>query len=150
MKGILAAAALAAALALPHAAQAQGHRGVVLAQLDTIATLKRSEGYSVATGAVIGNQVLGLLGNGASVILELNLRAGVQYFIPAGCDRDCSDLDLRMLGTDGQTVLDEDVADDDVPIVSFTPRESGPHMLVVNMAACSTESCYFGFRVFSK
>lgn len=152
MTRILLAAALAALLAAAPAAaqQARSHRGIVLAQLDTVAALKRGEGYTAAEGAVGGGRLMGLLRKGAGVILEVELRAGVPYFVPGGCDADCSDLDLRLLSPDGQTVVAEDVADDDVPILSFTAKETGPHLLLVNMAACRTETCWFGVRVLSR
>jgi hypothetical protein len=90
------------------------------------------------------------MANGGSVVLEVNLRAGMQYFIPAGCDADCDDLDLRVHSPGGETVLDEDVEADDVPIVSFTAARTGPHLLTVMMSSCKTSLCYFGFRVLGK
>ena len=61
-------------LLLPSAALAQTHRGVVLSQLDTVTSLKRSEGA----------------------------------------------------------------------------QQSGPHLLMVSMASCNTELCYFGFRALTR
>jgi hypothetical protein len=143
-----AAAALAAVSASPAAAQ-NGHRGVIAAQLDTVTSVKTREGFA-AERVVDGNTVIGMMANGGSVVLEVNLRAGTQYFIPAGCDADCNDLDLRVHSPDGETVLDEDVEADDVPIVSFTAARSGPHLLTVMMSSCKTSLCYFGFRVLGK
>ena len=108
------------------------------------------EGYSVQGAALPSGSLIGLLADHASEVVELSLQAGREYFIPAGCDTDCDDLDLRLLAPDPETVLDEDVEDDDVPILSFRARETGPHLLMVSMASCSEELCYFGFRVLSK
>jgi|GEM_PF-1341491 len=143
-----AAAAAAAASASPAAAQ-NGHRGVITAQLDTITAVKAREGFA-AERVLDGNTVVGMMANGGSVVLEVNLRAGTQYFIPAGCDGDCDDLDLRVHSPDGETVLDEDVEADDVPLVSFTAARTGPHLLTVMMSSCKTSLCYFGFRVLAK
>ncbi len=145
-------AALAGLLTLLPArrAEAQGHRQVVVAQLDTVTVVKGRDGFRADPAPAGRDAVIGMLRGGGSVILELRLQAGKQYFIAAGCDTDCSDLDLRALSSDGQTVLDEDVGDDDVPIVSFTARTSGPHLLSVMMPSCSTDLCYFGFKVLSK
>lgn len=138
---------LAAALAHRPAA-AQSDRDNVARQLAAVATQKQSDGYTDAR-VVDGATTIGLLPNRGSVMIELNLRAGVQYFIAAGCDRDCSDMDTRILGPDNAK-LDEDVLDDDVPMLSFTATRSGPHLLAVMMQKCKVELCYFGFRVFGK
>jgi hypothetical protein len=131
-------------------AEAQGHRNVVVAQLDTFAVVKGRDGFRADPAPAGRDAVIGMLRGGGSVLLEIRLQAGKQYFIGAGCDGDCSDLDLRALSSDGQTVLAEDVADDDVPIVTFTARTTGPHFLAVMMPECSTDLCYFGFKVMSK
>ena len=131
-------------------AEAQGHRNVVVAQLDTFAVVKGRDGYRADPAPAGRDAVVGMLRGGGSVILEIRLQAGKQYFIGAGCDTDCSDLDLRALSSDGETVLDEDVGEDDVPIVSFTARTGGLYLLAVMMPACSTDLCYFGFKVMSK
>ena len=145
---VLAAALLAAVSASPAAAQ-NGHRTVIAAQLDTVTAVKVRDGFSPER-VVDGNTVIGMMGNGGSVVLEVNLRPGMQYFIPAGCDADCDDLDLRVHSPDGETVLDEDVEADDVPIVSFTTTRGGPHLLTVMMSSCKASLCYFGFRVLAK
>lgn len=143
--------ALAAALVLAAApAGAQTHRTVITAQLDTLAATMARDGFAPDRAAVGRESMIGLLPNGGMVLLEVQLRAGHRYTIGAGCDTDCDDLDLRAFAPDGQTVLDEDVEGDDVPIVSFTARESGPHLLAVSMARCNEELCYFGFRVLAK
>jgi hypothetical protein len=144
------AAALLAATAAASAASAQTHRQTIVAQLDAVLNQKTGEGYVLDRRAVGGEAIIGLLPRQGSVLLEITLRAGVEYFIAAGCDTDCDDLDLRVLAPDMDTVLDEDVGGDDVPIVSFTARESGPHLLAVLMPSCKTDLCYFGFRVMSK
>lgn len=145
---IVAAAAFAALAAQPAHAQ-NGHRAVVAAQLDTVTSLKSREGFTVERGSA-GQTVIGMLRDQGSVVLEVNLRAGVQYWIAAGCDSDCEDLDLRLHSPQGQTVLDEDVEADDVPILSFTSDVAGPHLLTVMMSKCKTELCYFGYRVLAK
>jgi hypothetical protein len=141
-------ALLAAAVATE--AQAQSHRALVMAQLDSVRSRMAGEGYRPERGAVPGDAVVGLLPRSGSVMIEVNLRAGATYLISGGCDRDCSDLDLRLLAPDMETVLDEDVAADDVPVLTFTARQSGPHLLAVMMPSCGTDLCYFGFRVFAR
>lgn len=142
--------ALACAALLPAAASAQTHRNTILRQLDAVVAQQRARGFTVDARVLGGGTVVGLLPAQGLVMLELPLRAGAQYFIVGGCDADCDDLDLRAVGRDVRTVLDEDVGDDDVPVISFTARETGPHLLTVSMASCKTDLCYFGVRVFSR
>jgi len=146
----LAAALLFAAAASPTDTLAQTHRDVVMAQLDSVRSRLAQDGYQADAGALPGDAVVGLLARSGSVMLEINLRAGVQYLIAGGCDRDCTDLDLRVLAQDMRTVLGEDMAEDDVPVVTFTAPRSGPHLLAVMMPGCRTDLCYFGFRVLAK
>jgi hypothetical protein len=143
------AAAALAAVSTSHAAAQNGHRGLIAAQLDTLAQGKTREGFA-AERVVDGNTVIGMMANGGSVVLEVNLRAGSQYYIPASCDADCDDLDLRVHSPGGEAVLDEDMEADDIPIVAFTAARTGPHLLTVMMSSCKTSLCYFGFRVLAK
>jgi hypothetical protein len=154
MRRTLLLAAGAAAVLLSRPATAQNgnnasHRAVIASQLDATTRAKGAEGYGVER-VVDAQTVVGMLPDRGSVVLELNLRSGVEYFIPAGCDADCDDLDLRVHAPGGEGMLDEDVEADDVPIISFTAPRSGPHLLTVTMSRCKTELCYFGFRVLGK
>lgn len=146
---MLAAGALAAAAA-PAGAQERTHRETIVAQLDAFAQARAAQGFSVDRRVFDGEALIGLLPNGGQVVLEINLRAGAEYTVAAGCDADCDDLDLRAFSPDGETTLDEDVEGDDVPVVTFTAVSSGPHLLAVMMPGCNTSLCYFGFRVMSK
>ena len=144
------AAAVAAACASATALPAQSHRQVIIRQLEAVTAQKTGDGYAVDRRAIGGESLIGLLPGRGSVMLEINLRAGQDYFIAAGCDTDCDDLDLRVLAGDMETVLDEDTAGDDVPILSFTARETGPHLLAIMMPTCNTDLCYFGVTVLAK
>ena len=152
LAAILAAAPLldaapARAQAPPPTALA-AQRGAVTARLEAATQTKAGEGYRVDR-AVDDATVIGKLGRAGSVVLELRLREGVQYWIPAGCDGGCDDLDLRVHSPEGQ-LLDEDVEADAVPVVSFTAPEGGLYLLTVTMSSCKAELCYFGFRVLAR
>lgn len=41
-----------------------------------------------------------------------------------------------------------DTADDDYPIVRFTPPRSGKYRIDVKMVSCAEDYCYFGLGVF--
>lgn len=138
------------ALALPAGLAAQSDRDVVVRQLDAVRDKNSSSGWHVATGSLGGGTIVGQLSNGGTVVLELELNGGREHLIPAGCDHDCTDLDLRLYTRDGATLVTEDVGDDDVPVVAFTPSASGRYLLLISMPKCSTNVCWFGFRVFEK
>jgi hypothetical protein len=150
MRAPLLALACAAALVSAAApARAQTHRNTILRQLDAVTAQQRARGFVPDARVLNGGTQIGLLPADGLVMLEVPLRAGARYFVIGGCDSDCDDLDLRAVGRDARTALDEDVGDDDVPVLSFTARETGPHLLTVSMASCKTDLCYFGVRVFS-
>ena len=151
---VLIAAAASLIAAAPAYAQANDstpsdHRGVIAAQLDRGAEAQGAQGYK-AQKAIDPQTLIGLLPNGGTVAVEITLRAGTQYFISAVCDTDCEDLDMRVHAPGDEGPLAQDVEDDDVPLVLFTARQSGIHLLTLKMADCNTEFCYFGFRVLAK
>jgi len=137
-------------LVLPGAVLAQSDRDAVLSQLDVVRDKSAESGWRVASNTLGGGTVVGQLSNAGTVVLELNLTSGMQNMVDAGCDNDCSDLDLRVYTGDGNTLITEDVADDDVPLVTFTPSASGRYLLLISMPKCSTPVCWFGFRVYEK
>ena len=91
----------------------------------------------------------GSLNNGRNEMVSLDLDIGTQYQIMGACDTDCSDLDFVLYDAAGNQI-DNDVATDDVPIVSVTPRRSGTYRVKVVMATCTAEPCRYGVAVFGK
>lgn len=132
----------------PVLASAQSQRDVITQQLDAAGEAIAGEGFRPSAGAIAQNSLVGLLPAGGRVFLELNLRAGANYMVVGGCDYDCSDLDIAAYSADG-TQLAADVEMDDVPVVAFRSERNGPHLVEVTMPGCSTETCYFGIRVFN-
>ena len=133
---------------IPALAVAQSQRDVISQQLDAAAEAIAGEGFRPSPGALAQNSIVGLLPAGGRVFLELNLRAGTNYMVVGGCDYDCSDLDITAY-TAGGTQLTADVEMDDVPVVAFRSETSGAYLVEVTMPGCSTETCYFGIRVFN-
>ena len=74
-------------------------------------------------------------------------RSGRSYIILGVCDNDCSDVDLRLYGPDGSTVI-QDLATDDHPTLSFTAPSTGNYRLEVIMATCRQSPCYYGVQLF--
>lgn len=94
--------------------------------------------------------MIGALSQGATSMMELNLTAGAQYFIVGTCDDDCSDMDLRIYAPGNSRALKEDTSDDDAPMLAFTAPSTGRYMLAVDMAKCTGNVCYYGYRVYRK
>jgi hypothetical protein len=140
---------LAALAALPAAARAQSTRDDVSRLLKQAAGEARQKGYASEASVFDSRGVIGMLPRTGSVVLEVNLRAGVRCTVVGGCDADCADLDLRAHAPDGQSVLDEDVSTDDVPLL-ITAAETGPHPLAVIRTECRTALCYFGVKVLAR
>lgn len=89
----------------------------------------------------------GTLRRGGSETIRVNLDAGVTYVVVGACDTDCDDVDLRVYGPRG-TLLDSDLASDDYPVLTLTPRVSGEHTVKVTMARCDTSVCYYSVGVY--
>jgi hypothetical protein len=64
------------------------------------------------------------------------------------CDASCSDLNLRLL-KDGRT-LDEDVADDDAPVMMLKDFPGGLVTVRVEMRGCSASTCAYRVIVLAK
>jgi hypothetical protein len=112
--------------------------------LQSTARTFENNGYSMTHRIYTGS-----LNSGREAMVSLDLDIGTQYQIMGACDTDCSDLDFVLYDPRGNQV-DDDVATDDVPIVSVTPSRSGTYRVKVVMAACSAEPCRYGVAVFGK
>lgn len=100
-----------------------------------------SAGGWVAEGA----HVVRSLNNGASEVLQIRLTPGEHYGIIAGCDQDCTDIDLEIQTASGEEI-DSDYLADDYPVVEFS--STGSHRLLVSMPSCSVSPCFYAYRVF--
>jgi hypothetical protein len=95
------------------------------------------DGY-VATG----NTSSGWLNRGGETTWSVWLNAGNSYAVAATCDRDCTDVDLRLISPGGLEI-DSDLGDDDEPIVFATPSRSGYYRVRVSMPKCSVQPCEY-------
>jgi hypothetical protein len=136
----IALAAIAAALV---SAPAQAQEEIVTTQLDSAVVLMANQGFRPADDPVRGS-----LDQGEDEEFELELEAGMQYFVVGVCDGDCEDLDLVLTDSDGDEV-EADRATDDVPMLAIE-GQSGSFVLTVEMATCNVNPCFYGVRVFSK
>jgi hypothetical protein len=145
MKRPLLSLALLALFAAPAAARAQdAWVRQVRTQLTAAGHVFEEQGYELTHRIYTGS----LADDGAEIV-QLDLEVGMEYQIMGACDQDCTDLDLTLFDGNGN-VVDSDLLDDDVPVVSVTVRRSGAFRLRVSMATCSDEPCRYGIGVFGK
>lgn len=146
------AVALGALVLVGASAQAQptppadDYRAQVRTYLGDQATKHVRDGFRAETA--IQDMIIPLRLEGGA-LWPINLRAGVTYRVFAVCDNDCSDVDLEMYDAAGAYV-GRDVAVNDTPYVEITPTANGAHYARVWLAACESEPCYVGVRVYRK
>jgi hypothetical protein len=116
----------------------------VLSELAAAHDLLTSEGYEQTYDNTINK-----LPNQGTMAFTVTLHKGTEYYLTAACDRDCTDIDLKLIDST-DTVVAQDVDTDDTPLVRFTPSHTGEYKLKVMMAECSDEPCYFGIAVYGK
>lgn len=117
---------------------------VITQQLEGFVELVGRNGFRL----VNPEPLAGALNGGTQEDLPLALTAR-QYLVVGVCDGDCTDMDLRLLDGQGNTVA-QDVADDDTPLLVFTVQASGSHVLRVMMPACGADPCFYGISIFAK
>jgi hypothetical protein len=139
------AVSLAALLFLATASpcSAQSYAALVWSQLESHYSQAADEGYESR------NYIIGRLDDDEEETWRINLFAGNTYRITGACDGDCQDIDLVLLNEDG-TELDSDLLVDDVPVLNYTIKATGPYSIRVIMAQCKEDPCYFGLGVFFK
>ena len=89
--------------------------------------------------------VVGRFAKGDAKALEFTASAGETYHI-IGAGLDGADVDIRLFGPQGE-LIDEDVLDDEFPVVVFTAGARGTHRAVMSAAAVSSGGSYAGMVV---
>ncbi len=113
--------------------------------LARLADNARAEGYSrVAAGPVHG-----ALRDDETASHTLDVVGGNQYVLMGACDNDCTDVDLRIHDQSG-TLLMQDIAVDDTPVLLFTANSSGRYRVQVVMATCNRNPCYYGIQLMAR
>lgn len=95
----------------------------------------------------IGNVQVGRLAHGKEITLPLDITGAHRALVIGSCDRQCDDLDLRVVTAKGHLV-DADEEDDDYPRVYINKDKPEPLMLRVRMARCRDASCSFAIAQF--
>lgn len=129
--------------AVPPVLSAQSHAELVWSQLNTMYGAAANEGY--------GSEfyIVGHVDEGQDQYWSFWVDAGHTYRIRGACDADCHDLDLVLEDWEGYELV-SDLAVDDVPSLTYTPKEDEEVALRVKMVTCSAQPCYYGIAVFSR
>ena len=117
---------------------------VVDSQLGSIEGNLRSSGFS----RFMDTEYL-WLNEDETKTMEIRLSSSRSYQIWGVCDGDCSDLDMELVDAYGNTV-DEDILEDDRPLINPSNPQSGPYVLKVKMYECSVEPCLVGVTFFNQ
>lgn len=144
MKRIALIAAVGALLLAPAAHAQDAWTQQVRTQLSAAGGVFEANGYELTHRIYTG-----ALDDTEEEMVQLDLDIGREYQIMGACDADCSDLDLTLYDGNGN-VVDSDLLDDDVPVVTVTVSRSGTFSVRVSMAACSAEPCRYGIGIFGR
>ena len=123
--------------------------GVAIAQLAVDEHLRRSLEAPLSSQEVLVDRAQFVeIREGDTRDFVFEIEPGEQYTIYGGCDDDCSDINLVARNPRGELV-DEDVEDDDEPLVLISPGESGNKVRVtLSLESCETEKCIAGVAMF--
>lgn len=113
-------------------------------KMDVAKLVMATEGYSTSH-----DEDYDRLASGERETADYTFTKGGKYAIVGFCDNDCSDFDLILKDSSGNTV-DSDFEDDSAPILEFTAGSSGDYKLDAIMRDCSTSYCYYRIQAFRK
>ncbi|RMH35909.1 MAG: hypothetical protein D6690_07715 [Nitrospirae bacterium] len=116
----------------------------VVSQLDRAKAFARERGFQLTHDYHIDQLPTREAGR---IVLEL--QGGVTYTIVGACDNDCRDLDMVLVDENGN-IVSEDMQDDDLPVLTVTPRWTGKFMIGVRISMCRQSPCVYGLAVFGK
>jgi len=145
MRSKLVPALLVAALGFAVASEAfaqENYRQVVRNEIQRHQQDILSRGFRLDRDMLTGS-----LRDDAQESYQIQLQGGVSYVIQGACDQDCNDFDLRIFDPNGNQ-LDEDIATDDWPRLTFTAPNTGTYRLLAMMPGCNTSPCYWGAQIY--
>ena len=135
-----AGAGLLLSVASPALADAQGDdvwATAVQLMLDETVRFFNDRGYHYS-----GYSHRGWLSDNQDEASTFTLRGGTDTVFSAGCDTDCSDIDIVVYDPGGRELI-ADRDPDDNPTVYFTPAKSGDYSVSVTMATCTKAPCFY-------
>lgn len=123
--------------------------GAAIAQLAVDEHLRRSLEAPLSSKEVLVDRAQFVeIEQGETREFVFQIDPGERYTIYGGCDDDCSDINLVARSPSGELV-DEDVEDDEEPLVLINPGESQNAIRVtLSLVSCDTETCIAGVAMF--
>ncbi len=101
-------------------------------------------------GFTLTHQVFtGSLKEGETENVVFEFDSSGSYVVVGVCDNDCKDVDLKLLDSRGREI-DNDVQEDDAPVVAVTPKQRERFTVQAIMADCNSNPCRYGLGVFRK
>ncbi|OQW63509.1 MAG: hypothetical protein A4S17_07130 [Proteobacteria bacterium HN_bin10] len=122
----------------------QNPQQIIVAQLQQAQGALAQQGYQQ-----VGQPFSGGLQPGQTWDVPTQMQVGYEYQIVGVCDRDCSDLDLRLFDGNGGLII-EDTATSSRPNVGVIPTTSGMFTVQVHMYACTVAPCYYAVALYAR
>lgn len=124
--------------------QGQDYQAILHTQLQQVTQQAGNEGFQV-----VGQPYMSGLAQAGEQAVPVELHAGYDYRIVAVCDRDCTDIDLRLFDENNIEVA-TDTAIDDQPVVQVAPIRTATFSLKVVMATCNVAPCYYAAQLYGR
>jgi hypothetical protein len=122
----------------------QNPQQIIIAQLHQAQANLGQQGYQM-----VGQPFSGGLQPGEAWNIPAEMHVGYEYQIVGVCDRDCSDLDLRLFDGNGGLII-EDTSVNSQPNVGVIPTTTGAFTIQVHMYACSVAPCYYAIALYGR
>ena len=122
----------------------QNPQQIIVAQLQQVQASLAAQGYQM-----VGQPASGGLQPGQAWDMPAQMAVGYEYQIVGVCDRDCSDLDIRLFDGNGG-VIAEDTTTTSQPNVGVIPATSGTFTVQVHMYACTVAPCYYAVALYGR
>ena len=122
----------------------QNPQQIIIAQLQQASGALGQQGYQM-----VGQPFSGGLQPGQTWDVPTQMAVGYEYQIVGVCDRDCSDLDLRLFDGAGGLIV-EDTSTSSQPNFGVIPTSTGAFNLQVHMYACTVAPCYYAVALYAR
>ncbi|MBK6703957.1 MAG: toll/interleukin-1 receptor domain-containing protein [Caulobacteraceae bacterium] len=115
-----------------------------------VAQLQQAQGALAQQGfQQVGQPFSGGLQPGEAWNVQAQMNAGYEYQIVGVCDRDCSDLDIRLYDSTGNLIV-EDTTTTSQPNVGVLPGSNDTFTIQVHMYACTVAPCYYAVALYGR
>ena len=112
--------------------------------------LQQAQGVLAQQGyQQVGQPFTGGLQPGEAWNIPAQMHTGYEYQVVGVCDRDCSDLDLRLFDGNGGLII-EDTSVNSQANVGVIPTSSGAFTIQVHMYACTVAPCYYAVALYAR